>query len=50
LGSTDVTTNLIFFPPGGGGKRVVGRMDEVDLGEVTRPKKNATSELSHIPD
>jgi hypothetical protein len=24
-------------------------MDEADLGQITRPKKNATGELPHIP-
>ena len=28
---------------GGGGKRVVGRIYEDDLGKITRPKKNANS-------
>jgi hypothetical protein len=36
--------------PGGRGKSTVGRIHEVDLGEITRPKKNVTGELTHIPD
>ncbi len=29
--------------------REAGRMDEDDLGQITRPKENATDELPHIP-
>ncbi len=29
--------------------RAVGRMDESDLGQITRPKENGTDELPHIP-
>ena len=38
-----------LVPPGGGGTRAVGRMDEVDLGSVSRPKENVTGELSYVP-
>jgi hypothetical protein len=37
-----------LVPPGGGGTRVEGRMDEVDLGQVTWPKENVTGELSNV--
>jgi hypothetical protein len=30
-------------------RKAVGRMDEVDLGQVTRPKENVTGELSYVP-
>jgi hypothetical protein len=32
-----------------GETRVAGRMDEVDLGSVSRPEENVTSELSYVP-
>jgi hypothetical protein len=35
--------------PRGGGKRVVGRMDEDDLGKVTGPKENAVIDLTYLP-
>ena len=38
-----------LVPPRGTGTRAAGRMDEADLGQITRPKENATGELSHIP-
>jgi hypothetical protein len=41
-----------LVPPGGTGTRAVGRMDEADLGQmtqITRPKKNTTGKLLHIP-
>jgi hypothetical protein len=39
-----------LIPPGGGGERVVGKMDEADHGWITKPKKTVTGELTHIPD
>ena len=38
-----------LVPQGGRGTRAVGRMDEADLGQVTRPKENATDKLSYVP-
>jgi hypothetical protein len=35
--------------PGGVGKRVMGRMDEDDLGKVTGPKENAGRDLTYLP-
>ncbi len=43
------TANWFLWDLGGTETRTVGRMDEVDLGQITRPKENATSELPHIP-
>jgi hypothetical protein len=52
--ATSERTNHIHIhnrlvPPGGGGTRDVERMDEVDLGSVSRPKENATGKLSYVP-
>jgi hypothetical protein len=38
-----------LVPPGGGRKRIARRMDEDDLGKVTRPKENAASDLTYLP-
>jgi hypothetical protein len=38
-----------LVPPGVGGTRALGRMNEVDLGQVTRPKENVTGEISYVP-
>jgi hypothetical protein len=51
---TPKRTNYIHIhcrlvPPRGTGTRITGRMDEADLGQITRPKENATGELPHIP-
>jgi hypothetical protein len=35
---------------GGGGKRITGKMDENDLGHITRPEMKTTDELTHLPD
>ena len=37
-----------LVPLGGGGKRGVGRMDDDDLGKVTRPKENAASDFKQL--
>jgi hypothetical protein len=33
----------------GGGKRVIGRMDEDDLGKVTGPKENTSRGFTYLP-
>jgi hypothetical protein len=46
----NVNLHIRLVPPGGGGKRDVGRMDEDDLGKITGPKENDGDELTHLPD
>jgi hypothetical protein len=39
----------LVSPGKGGGKRVIGRMDEDDLGKVTGPKENTVRDFTYLP-
>ena len=38
-----------LVPPGGRRTGTIRRIDEADIGQITRPKKNATGNLSYVP-
>jgi hypothetical protein len=42
-------THYVTVPPGGRRKGEIGRMDEDDIGKVTRPKKNNTINITFLP-
>jgi hypothetical protein len=49
LEDKEIQIHCRLVSPGGTGTRVAGTMDEGDLGQITRPKENATGELPRIP-